>query len=576
MNLFKENMLRIKWLLPLLFFLASSSLIFAQTSYIPLGSKQYEIMDRLEIKTGNQGDYFSFIKPYSGKSVAQQAEMIDSILQTNNHYGNLSSVDRYNLQNILMDNSEWTSSRSTYKSLHPLFGKNGLYQTKDNMVEINHDKFFLSVNPVVYLGIGKEKNNSSTLYQTSYGLTLRGRIGKAIGFDFYVTNNQERDPLYVNSWITTHTAVPEQGNYTAGYTPSGNLDYVRYVDARGSVNWKVTNHIDLQFGYDRNFLGDGYRSLFLSNTSGNTLFFKINTRIWKFDYQNIFMKLEMPNVSSLSSYASVPMKFARFNELSINVNKWLNLGLFEGIIFGRTNHYDFSYMVPVLFLRPAESNTGSGDNAVIGLHAKANVAGKLQFYGQLLIDELKVHELLSGTGWWGNKNAFQLGAKYVDAFGLKNVDLQLEINQIRPYTYSHYDSVGSYTNNNQAIAHPLGANIREIVALIHAQPAKKIYIQVQAIHYLQGLDSAGVDFGSNPFLNYNLRPRDFGYQIGDGDGAVANMIAGTLSYELAENMFLELTGYYRTFKVASAGNAARTTSLGISFRWNIGRRDFNF
>jgi hypothetical protein len=57
----------------------------------------------------------------------------------------------------------------------------------------------------------------------------------------------------------------------------------------------------------------------------------------------------------------------------------------------------------------------------------------------------------------------QLGAKYINALGIKNLDLQLEYNRVRPFTYSHRDSVANYTHYNQPMAHPLGANFSETI-----------------------------------------------------------------------------------------------------------------
>ena len=66
-----------------------------------------------------------------------------------------------------------------------------------------------------------------------------------------------------------------------------------------------------------------------------------------------------------------PRKYFRSNYLSINATKWLNVGVFDAVTFGRKDHFDFQYLIPVLFLRPAESDIGSGDNAVVGVKCKS-------------------------------------------------------------------------------------------------------------------------------------------------------------------------------------------------------------
>ena len=47
----------------------------------------------------------------------------------------------------------------------------------------------------------------------------------------------------------------------------------------------------MQLGHDRNFIGNGYRSLILADYSTPYFFLKLNTRIWKFNYQNLFAEL---------------------------------------------------------------------------------------------------------------------------------------------------------------------------------------------------------------------------------------------------------------------------------------------
>src|SRR6185369_5123142 len=109
-------------------------------------------------------------------------------------------------------------------------------------------------------------------------------------------------------------------------------------------------------------------------------------------------------------------KYAAMHHLDVNIGKSLNIGLFEAIIFGRENHFEFGYLNPIIFYRSLEQQNGSYDNAVAGLDFKANVAKKFQFYGQFILDEFNLEETKKGDGWWGNKYGFQLGAKYIDAF----------------------------------------------------------------------------------------------------------------------------------------------------------------
>ena len=100
-------MQNIKRVITLLVFFYPIS-IFAQTTYLPEGSKEYHIIDRLEIKQGQNTELnYSTQKPYSRRSVVEEAQYIDSANKQPDSKTNLTPVDEYNLHSVLMDNSEW-------------------------------------------------------------------------------------------------------------------------------------------------------------------------------------------------------------------------------------------------------------------------------------------------------------------------------------------------------------------------------------------------------------------------------------------------------------------------------------
>ncbi|MGN6248927.1 MAG: hypothetical protein ACTHNG_11255, partial [Ginsengibacter sp.] len=170
-------------------------------------------MDRLEIKEGNNTEVnFSTIKPYSRKSVVEEAEYIDSVNKQPDSKTNLTPVDEYNLHSVLMDNSEWVSGdKKSFESKKSLW--NTFYTTKPNLLEVNTKDFFLAINPVLDLQIGGESNNSQNLFYNKRGVTLRGRIANKIGFSTTITDNQERGPLFFRNWVETFRAVPGVGFY---------------------------------------------------------------------------------------------------------------------------------------------------------------------------------------------------------------------------------------------------------------------------------------------------------------------------------------------------------------------------
>lgn len=558
---FKQTLVR----LALILFPISA---FSQFTYLPQGDKANILMERLEIKSQNDSFFnFSKVKPFNRRhTVSAVTHYMEQFGKT------LSKVDAYNMQRVFVNNLEYVpvADRAKYNSKKPIW-KN-FYTTPGSLYEVHIKDFDLVVNPVIQVTVSKESDNEETLYQNTRGVSIRGRLANKIGFFSTITDNQEKTPFYVRDFVSARKAVPGAGFYkdfkTTGYD---------YFDARGYFTFNVTKYIDVAFGYDRNFIGNGFRSLYLSDFGNPNLFLKLNTRIWKLNYQNLFMELH--NADNRIGDKLIGKKYAAMHHLDMNITKWLNIGLFEGVIFGRQNRFDFGYLNPIIFYRSVEQQNGSFDNSVVGLDVKANLKKKIQIYGQLLLDEFNLTEIKAGNGWWANKFSMQLGAKYIDAFGISNLDLQLEHNRARPFTYSHNDSVANYTHYNQPLAHPLGANFSEVIGIARYQPAPKWMAVGKLINYTQGRDSSALSYGSNIFYP-NIPPfrqGDYGYEIGSGWKTNVLLASLLVSYEWKENFFFEFSALYRKQETKTAPiTSANSSVITLGLRWNMQRRDFDF
>ena len=534
---------------------------FSQSTLLPQGYKHQPLMDRLEIMYRDSALSLQHIKPYDRKGWVKFLETIPE--------EELSRVDAHNRRSALMNNLEWVSGdKSAFLSKKPIL--KSFYQYPSDFALVDVKDFFLSINPVVQFTVMKESDNDESLFQNTKGARGRGMIANRIVFDFYVTDNQERPPSFVKDFVAANRAVPG-----AGYYKSFKSTAYDYFDARGSIFFNVTDYINIQFGYDRNFIGNGYRSMFLSDFGNSNLFLKINTRIWKLNYQNLFMELNPSHIRRGDNL--LDKKYVTMHHLSWQATRWLNIGFFEAVVFGRPNRYDFSYLNPIIFYRSIEQQNGSPDNANVGMDFKANIAKRVQLYGQLLLDEFKLSEVRGGNGWWGNKYGLQLGGKYVDVAGIKNLDIQGELNIVRPFTYSFRDSVANYMHYNQPLAHPRGANFIEAVGIARYQPHPKLTLQGKLIVWKQGLDSAGINFGSRPASLYTTRPFDYGWDIGEGrasSGVNASLWAG---YELKENLFIDASLMLRNLDVPDDARITRNSTIfSLGLRMNMFRREYDY
>jgi hypothetical protein len=189
---------------------------FSQTTYLPQGAKENILLERMEIKLGTDSILnFSKTKPYSRQMMIPRLSRLDS--------AQLTKVDQYNLYTAMLSNLEYASgSRNRYMSKRPIL--KSFYETPGNLYEKNLENFYIAINPVFQYTVGKERDNDDHLFTNTRGLALRGRIANKVGFAAYVTDNQERNPLYVQQFIAERRAVPGAGFYKR-FKETGGVDY---------------------------------------------------------------------------------------------------------------------------------------------------------------------------------------------------------------------------------------------------------------------------------------------------------------------------------------------------------------
>ncbi|MEM1135959.1 MAG: hypothetical protein AAGI07_08970, partial [Bacteroidota bacterium] len=486
----------------------------------------------------------------------------------------LSIQDQFNLTYLTNDNWEWTANHQN-DSKKPIFKK--FFKKKSDLYHVQEKDFDLHVNPVLVFGGGVDNELDNTLFTNTRGLAIRGMIANKVSFYTFLTENQIRFPFYVQNETSKLGALPGEG-----FWKSFSGDATDFFTARGYIHVPlVKKYISAQFGHDRNFIGNGYRSLILSDHANNYLFLKLQTKIWRFQYTNLFAKMSASNRAG-GQGNPIPNKYLAFHHLSLNITDNFNIGLFESITYGRPdslgNGIDLNYLNPIIFYRSIEHETGDYGNAILGLDFKWNALKGVQFYGQAVIDEMIVGEFISGDGWWGNKQAAQLGMKYIDLMGISNFDLQLEWNLVRPYTYTHYNeqAFSNYQHYGQALAHPSGANFREILGVLRYQPIPKLQLIAKGIFTKTGYDGIGENWGSNIFLDYRTAEMEFGNETGQGIPTTITFFDFTASYQLKHNMFFDFKQIIRNASSESEDFDMNNRTTMLTFRWNMPQRAMAF
>ncbi|AWO01188.1 hypothetical protein DLD77_05525 [Chitinophaga alhagiae] len=413
---------------------------------------------------------------------------------------------------------------------------------QEHLLEYDHPdyNFYFSLLPDLQLGNSSARN---TIWLNTRGAIAGGRLGKNFEFRAEFYENQGKYPRYLDEFTRREQIIPGQGEVK--FDSSGASFDFAYTSAL--LSFTPSKYLNVQLGYDRNFIGDGYRSMLLSDNSFNYPFLKLTAGIGNVKYMVMwaqFMDMKEPKLSFLNGYRK---KWGVFHYLDWNITNKFSLGLFEAVIWNDADTagkrgFDFSYLIPLALLRPVEFSVGSPDNALMGVNAKYDLSTNSTIYGQFILDEFKLKEVTSGKGWWGNKFGGQLGFRSNNLFRVPALNLLTEVNAARPFTYAQRNSLLAYTHYNQALAHPLGANFIEWMNLADYQ-YKRWYFrgEVQLARY--GLDSGMTNYGKDIFASYHTRTKEYGNKIGQGITTDLMYLRGSIAFLLnpKNNLRLEVS-----------------------------------
>ena len=582
----------------------------AQGVGTPLNMDSYHIVDRLDIKTDVSNPIHTSLKFYTRGDVTRFAIAVDTSLEM------LTIKDRRDLYYIFKDNNEWLGQQTqkkettqapeqekvyvdstktfyTYKSNQTATSEESdyfieskrpilkhFYKTPANLFELNKKFFYLKVNPILLGKVYKENDNENPNFINVRGVSVRGGIDDKVYFFSEIQETQAGFARYVNDRISRDKAVPGAALYK--FYESSISDKIQgydYLNAQGYFGLNISRHVGLQLGHGRNFIGNGYRSLLLSDFGANYFYLKLNTKVWRFHYQNIFAELSAKGGRDNGGDGLLPKKYFAAHYLNYNFSQNLSVGLFEAVVFNRPNNFELQYLNPIILYRSVEQSIGSPDNAMIGMDFKWNFLQRFSLYGQFIIDEFLFKELaVERNGWWANKNGVQIGLKYIDVLGIDHLDAQFEFNTVRPYTYTHSDTLAtsSYTHYNQPLAHPLGANFKELIFKLRYQPTKKLVIDARFINMNYGTDTDSIFWGNNINLDYTKRFADYGNKTGQGVSTNTQIFGLDLSYQVLHNMYIDLHYFYRNQNSELDNLDLKTNYFGGGIRVNIAKQKHDF
>lgn len=605
-----------KYLYTIFFLIMLSTWLNGQASHYLSNDDIHPVVERYLILGYTEGDIHSSIRGYNRK------EIVNLSLGTLDEDDSYSTLEMDDFNYFIMDNNEWQSyiterneflnrgefekeyidsTRTFYKfkdnahkrerrqkntsfeNKKPILGI--FYRTPANFWEMETEYLSIKVNPIVNIKFGSAQDNDNFIFQNTRGLEARGVIDDKIYFHTSLYENQQRFNDYIEDRITRTGSIPGNGFYKDfSSTVVDRIEGWDFLNAQGYVGFNISRSVGIELGHGKHFLGNGYNSLLLDDYSHNYFYLKFNTKVWRLHYQNIFAELSAFGSRDNIGNTILPKKYMAAHYLDFDVSKNLSIGLFEAVIFSRENHFEFQYLNPIIIYRTVEGFLDSPDNVLLGLNAKYNFLNQFQAYGQVIFDELNLGQFTSGDGWWANKYGIQLGLKYINVLNIDHLDAQVEFNTVRPYTYTHRDTIAgfddralaSYSHYNQPLAHALGSNFREFILKLRYKPMPKLTFDARLITSSYGADLDNQNYGGDILRSYETRLDDFGNETGQGDEIDISLLGLDVSYRLYHNVFLDLHLLYRKQDSASGEANFDTTYGGFGVRMNMTNQKLDY
>lgn len=427
----------------------------------------------------------------------------------------------------------------------------------DNLIHIKSKdrKYVLTIDPLLNLEMGRDTEDTifRKLYTNTRGFVATGSIGKDFYFETMFSENQSLFPEYIETINKETKVVPGQGRWK-----NFNSRGFDYSFSSGFFSYQVCRNINVQAGHGKHKIGQGYRSLLLSDNAFNYPFIRVTQHYLKgrLQYTNIYSSLMNFQAASTNfpphTEPLFQKKAASFQHLSINFAKWLNAGFFQGMIWQvgdkhNRQHFEWQYFNPIIFTNLGYYGLNNKNNIVIGAELNLKITKNISLYGQFMGDDL------SNTDSLGNAWGYQAGIKYFNAFSLKNLFLQSEYNSVSEGAYLSpvTDGNQSYSHYNQNLAYTPGYG-QELI-FIADYKLKRVFFNAR-YHY-QHYTYSGYSLFTNQIANLKL-----GYTINPAYNA--NISIGML---------------FRTqdFFGFNASNN-KTAYLYLSFKTNIYNTYYDF
>jgi len=445
--------MKIRFLYFLITIVLTVSNTFSQVENVILTHPVYTFLKEMKVKG---------IVPYINEDLPNLSrfevrEFLETINKKSDELGSteLKLLNRYKAEFYESLDAETTTyffhpEKSFSTSLSEVFSDKVkyIYAYKDKNANL-----FMNLFGHVYYGqTFKPEINNSALFDG--GVRIHGTVFNHLGYNFSLLKGGlsgkrevaeliEPRVLYSFKWIEDAENI---GNYdfTTGY-----IKY--HTEPVRDMNLSV------QIGREHKTIGYGYSSkLVLSGDNPPMDFIQFN-----FDYGIVnFSSFHGSTVGDFSMNKDERFtKYFAFNRLKLKFENLFDIGIGESVIYAGRG-LELAYLTPLGFYKFIEHSLQDRDNATLYFDFQSALIKNLEFQATFLLDE-DILSNLQELDKYTNKTAYQLGVFWYQPFSINDLSFVLEYTRIRPFVYTHFDSMNVYTAFGKNLGHRIGPNADE-------------------------------------------------------------------------------------------------------------------
>lgn len=341
---------------------------------------------------------------------------------------------------------------------------------KEHFLIFKGDDFWCGVDPIIDLELGQDFNDTDhpIKFWNTRGIRIQAKFFKNFAFETSIYENQATLLNYQSNYVLTHGefrvsdhTYKQENAIIPGYarTKPFNTTGFDFAFAKGYFNYQPTQWLTIEAGNGNHFIGHGYRSLLLSDFSVNYPYLKPEFLLFNDRLQYNILYASQQNLYRLPFHvtpeANYERKLSVGHYLDYSFNKHLQIGIFENSTWVRVDSlgatpFKLAALNP-FFGTELLADNDNNYNGLYGINVSLSIKS-IKLYSQLVIDNKKL-------------GGYQLGVNLYNLL-IPNIDFQLEYNQTKGGTYLSENKRANYNHSNLPLAHPLGHNFQEIIAVI--------------------------------------------------------------------------------------------------------------